>query len=65
MFPCSFSKTAAKSTRDSWLDFTKQYFLKRQALVAVLLLVDGSIPPQKIDVECANWLAEAQVTVPG
>eukprot|EP00878_Enallax_costatus_P022028 GHUV01023351.1.p1 GENE.GHUV01023351.1~~GHUV01023351.1.p1 ORF type:complete len:294 (+),score=55.14 GHUV01023351.1:39-884(+) len=56
-----FSKTAAKSTRESWLDFTKQYFLKRKALVAVLLLVDASIPPQRIDVDCANWLAESQV----
>jgi GTP-binding protein EngB required for normal cell division len=59
---CSYAKTAGKSARASWLDFTKDYFAKREALVCVLLLVDGSIPPQQIDLDCANWLAEAQVS---
>jgi GTP-binding protein EngB required for normal cell division len=58
---CRYAKTAGKSARASWLDFTKEYFAKREALVCVLLLVDGSIPPQQIDLDCANWLAEAQV----
>lgn len=58
---CSYAKTAGKSTRAGWLDFTKDYFVKREALVAVLLLVDASIPPQQVDLECANWLAEAMV----
>jgi hypothetical protein len=58
---CSYAKTAGKSARASWLDFTKEYFAKREALVCVLLLVDGSIPPQQIDLDCANWLADAQV----
>jgi len=31
-------------------------------LVAVLLLVDASIPPQQMDLDCATWLAEAQVS---
>lgn len=26
-----------------------------------MLLVDASIPPQRMDLECANWLAEALV----
>ena len=29
----------------------------------VLLLVDASIPPQAIDLECAMWLAESQVSM--
>lgn len=58
---CRYAKTAGKSDRASWLTFTKEYFAKRQALVCVLLLVDGSIPPQQVDLDCANWLAEAQV----
>jgi hypothetical protein len=37
--------------------------MKRRVLVAVLLLVDASIPPQQIDLDCANWLAEAQVRI--
>jgi hypothetical protein len=57
----SYAKTAGKDTRASWLQFTKRYFLQRPTLVAVLLLVDASIPPQAMDLECASWLAEAEV----
>lgn len=53
--------SASKGTQGAWLGFTKEYFLKRDALVAVLLLVDASIPPQPIDLECADWLAASQV----
>jgi GTP-binding protein len=60
-----YSKTAGKDTRNSWLEFTKQYFLKRRVLVAVMLLVDASISPQRMDLECANWLAEALVSLQG
>jgi hypothetical protein len=60
-----YAKTAGKDTRNSWLEFTKQYFLKRRVLVAVMLLVDASIPPQRMDLECANWLAEALVSLQG
>lgn len=62
---CRYAKTAGKDTRTSWLEFTKQYFLKRRVLVAVMLLVDGSIPPQRMDLDCANWLAEALVRPAG
>jgi hypothetical protein len=37
------------------------YFLKRESLVSVMLLVDGSIPPQAIDLEVADWLGEHSV----
>ncbi len=33
----------------------------RDALAHVLLLVDSSLPPQQIDVDCAFWLAECEV----
>jgi hypothetical protein len=62
---CRYAKTAGKDTRTSWLEFTKQYFLKRRVLVAVMLLVDSSIPPQRMDLDCANWLAEALVRADG
>jgi hypothetical protein len=52
---------ASKGAAGSWLGFTKDYFLQRDALVAVLLLVDATIPPQPLDLECADWLAESEV----
>ena len=47
--------------KTNWTDFTMDYFLKRESLVSVLLLVDGSIPPQAIDLEVADWLGEHEV----
>jgi GTP-binding protein EngB required for normal cell division len=44
-----------------WSSFTKGYFLNRDTLVGVLLLVDASVPPQKIDLDCANWLGRNNV----
>uniref|UniRef100_A0A803MD20 EngB-type G domain-containing protein n=1 Tax=Chenopodium quinoa TaxID=63459 RepID=A0A803MD20_CHEQI len=41
---------ASESARTDWSAFTKGYFLNRDALVSVLLLVDASVPPQKIDI---------------
>ncbi|KAK1370096.1 G domain-containing protein [Heracleum sosnowskyi] len=46
-----------------WSSFTKGYFLNRETLVAVLLLVDASVPPQKIDHECANWLGRNSIAM--
>jgi GTP-binding protein EngB required for normal cell division len=56
---------ASRGTQGSWLGFTKEYFLKRDALVAVLLLVDAAVAPQPVDLECADWLAESEVGVGG
>lgn len=44
-----------------WSSFTKGYFMNRDTLVAVLLLIDASVPPQKIDLDCANWLGRNNV----
>ena len=38
-----------------------RYFMERPTLAAVLLLVDGSIPPQTADLEVVSWLGNAQV----
>ena len=56
-----FAKTASKDSRDGWLQFTKDFFINRNNLVHVLLLVDASLPPQQVDCDCANWLAECEV----
>ena len=53
---------APDSARMDWSSFTKGYFLNRETLVAVLLLIDASIPPQKIDLDCANWLGRNNVS---
>ncbi|KAM7520385.1 hypothetical protein LguiB_019347 [Lonicera macranthoides] len=52
---------APDAARMDWSSFTKGYFLNRDTLVAVLLLVDASVPPQKIDLDCANWLGRNNI----
>ncbi|GAA0184353.1 G-protein [Lithospermum erythrorhizon] len=52
---------APEAARMDWSSFTKGYFLNRQTLVSVLLLIDGSVPPQKIDLDCANWLGRNNI----
>jgi GTP-binding protein len=44
-----------------WTSFTMEYFLKRESLVSVMLLVDGTLPPQEADLEVADWLGEHEV----
>ena len=51
----------AKAEEDAvkaWDAFTKEYFVERENLAGVLLLVDASIPPTKNDEAYANWLIE-------
>jgi GTP-binding protein len=38
--------------------FTTEYFKQRKSLAMVFLLVDSSIPPQKVDLEYAQRLAD-------
>uniref|UniRef100_A0A0E0CXJ9 G domain-containing protein n=1 Tax=Oryza meridionalis TaxID=40149 RepID=A0A0E0CXJ9_9ORYZ len=54
-------EAALTSKKPDWSSFTKGYFLNRDTLVGVLLLVDASIPPQKIDIDCANWLGRNNI----
>ena len=51
----------SKDNIAEWNEFTREYFLERENLAAVLLLVDASIPPLELDINCAGWLVEAQV----
>ena len=50
----------SKALRAEWSGFTQQYFLRRETLANVLLLVDASVPVQALDMEVANWLGNAQ-----
>jgi len=47
--------------KTAWTEFTMDYFLKRESLVSVLLLVDGTLAPQAVDLEVADWLGENNV----
>ena len=39
----------------------EQYFAQRKSLAMVFLLVDGSIPPQPLDLQYANMLNDKRV----
>lgn len=52
---------APGTVRVDWSSFTKGYFLNRETIVGVLLLIDASVPPQKIDFDCANWLGRNNI----
>ncbi|XP_057420271.1 GTP-binding protein At2g22870 [Lotus japonicus] len=54
---------ASEAAKTDWASFTKGYFLNRNTLVAVLLLIDASVPPQRIDLDCANWLGRNNIPV--
>ncbi|KXZ52762.1 hypothetical protein GPECTOR_8g152 [Gonium pectorale] len=47
--------------RQQFETFTRDYFKQRLNLAMVLMLVDASIPPQRIDLEYANWLTDNEV----
>lgn len=62
--PCARARRfarAGKESRKEWLEFTKDYFVSRDNLVSVLLLVDSSVEPQPVDLACATWLADCEV----
>ncbi|CAI9093468.1 OLC1v1028970C2 [Oldenlandia corymbosa var. corymbosa] len=52
---------APQELRTDWDKFTKDYFLNRQTLVSVFLLIDASIPAKPIDLQYASWLGKNQV----
>ena len=51
----------SKTDRETFLSFVKDYFLKRETLANVFVLVDSSIEPQRIDLDCVDWLGEHQI----
>lgn len=44
------------ATRAGWQQMIEGYLLEREALVMVLVLVDGEIGPTKLDVTTLDWL---------
>ncbi|XP_048564387.1 GTP-binding protein At2g22870-like [Triticum urartu] len=53
--------SAPQVARKDWDEFTRNYFLSRDNLVSVFLLIDASIPAKKIDLDYASWLGQNKV----
>lgn len=51
----------AKTKRENFQLFIREYLIKRENLQSVFLLLDSRIPPQKIDLEFALWLGEHNI----
>jgi GTP-binding protein len=51
----------SKSKRQSFQDFIKDYFLRREQLVCSFILVDSRHEPQKIDLEFMGFLGENRI----
>jgi len=52
-----YAKTWEKD-RKNWLDFSQKFLSTRKTLKNTFLLIDGSIPPQKIDLEMIDCFLE-------
>lgn len=48
----------SKTKRQSFQEFIKTYFLKREQLVCTFVLIDSRLEPQKIDLEFMEFLGE-------
>jgi len=48
----------SKKTRSKWEKMISEYLENHKNLMNVFVLIDGNIPPQKIDVEFINWLGQ-------
>jgi GTP-binding protein len=51
----------SKEQRGKWLGMIRHYLVKRQNLLTTFVLVDGSISPQKKDLDFINWLGESGI----
>lgn len=51
----------SKTQRIQWMDTMQDYFMKRPNLQKVFVLVDGSLPPQKIDSEFMEVLQDDNI----
>lgn len=47
--------------RKQWLDFAQEFLSDRESLKKTFLLIDGSIPPQKIDFEMMKCFIEESI----
>ena len=50
--------SVSKTERQSWQKMMDRYFLEREPLTMVAVLVDGEVGPTKLDVQMLEWLRE-------
>jgi GTP-binding protein len=55
-----FAKVS-KSIKDNWGKMIKDYLTARENLVALMVLVDSRLEPQKIDLEFITWCGENDI----
>jgi len=48
-------------SRKKWMDMIQDYLIQREGLKLVFVLIDASIPPQKIDLEFVQTLEEEAI----
>lgn len=51
----------SKTSREKWGAMMREYFLHREELTNVFVLIDSRIPPQRIDLDFINFLGEKGV----
>ena len=51
----------SKKMRQRWKVMIEGYLRNRENLQCAFLLIDSCVPPQKVDLEFANWMGENQV----
>jgi GTP-binding protein len=51
-----------KEQRDGFHDRIEQYIAGRESLTCVMVIIDASIPPQKIDLTFVEWLVQSRIS---
>ena len=51
-----------RDKRITWMDTTYEYFVTRENLKKVFVLIDGKLPPQKLDIEFISELVKEQIS---
>ena len=54
---------APEEARRQWAEFTRDYLLNRSNLLSVMLLIDSTVKPQRLDLECLEFLGEHSIPV--
>ena len=54
---------APEEARRKWAEFTREYLLERPNLLSVMLLIDSTVKPQRLDLECLEFLGENNIPV--
>lgn len=51
----------SREKREVWEKFIREYILKRDNLLCLMVLLDSRLKPQAVDVDFMNWLGENNI----